>query len=117
LETLDSFKTSTSLEDLEGNKEQENSSGAKKKSPINGINTGGKICALSKHVYHILSPQELKRKFARKVENLQARNTFRSGTLVHHHPRTKTKHWKVLLPWILGTRPLLLYPPGLFTDL
>lgn len=41
METLDSFKTSTSLEDLEGNKEQENSSGAKKKSPINGINTVG----------------------------------------------------------------------------
>lgn len=58
LETLDSFKTSTSLEDLEANKEQENCSGAKKKSPINGINTvGGKTCcALPLHFYHILPP-------------------------------------------------------------
>ncbi|XP_076251823.1 hecw ubiquitin protein ligase isoform X5 [Rhynchophorus ferrugineus] len=40
LETLDSFKTSTSMEDLDNNKEQI-LSGVKKKSPINGFNTIG----------------------------------------------------------------------------
>ncbi|XP_030753994.1 E3 ubiquitin-protein ligase HECW2 isoform X2 [Sitophilus oryzae] len=40
LETLDSFKTSTSMEDLDTNKEQI-LSGVKKKSPINGFNNIG----------------------------------------------------------------------------